>query len=175
MILYHAVKIFLLSLVCVSFQFIPHSSVALPSIFLTFLVVYIYFLCSSILLIISCVIHDSLAFLQTFPTNSLIISTTHVLLLFSYNELFFNSILHILSLSIHLLQIPSCLSLWNLLIFFNPGQIYVTGKLWQESGSALDSVWTSFILFHCTLIKLSLSTISCLHTEDRKTCDSCNE
>jgi len=64
-VLWSSFLIFLPGFVCGSFQFVPQSSVVLPSSLLSFF----HFLRSSTLLIISCVIHDFPASLSTFQPN----------------------------------------------------------------------------------------------------------
>jgi hypothetical protein len=135
-------------------SFLSLLSFFLPSSLLTFF----HFLHLSILLIISCVIHDFLALLSTFPTKSLIVSNTHFLILFYSTSTF--PLPHLIAprFSSRLLY-TSChgaysfykshlgFRMWNLMIFFNLVQIVTISKLWSESESAPGSVCTSFTLF----------------------------
>ena len=74
-LLTYALRFFFFGLVCDTLQFVPHTSVVLPS----FLVVEIFTLLSFIHFIDHfCVIHGFLAFLTTFPAKSLIISNTRM-------------------------------------------------------------------------------------------------
>ena len=74
----YVLKIFLFGIICSSFQFISQPPVVLPA---SSVLKFFHFLFSSILLIISCVIHGFLALFSTFPTRSLRVFKTHSFIL----------------------------------------------------------------------------------------------
>ena len=100
--------------------------VILPFVLLTFF----NFLRSSILLIISCVIHGLLAFLSIFPSKSITVCNTHFLILFQHTSTFPHS--HSIALSFSFwvsctIRYWTCnfskfslgFPFWNLMIFCN--------------------------------------------------------
>jgi len=126
------------------------------SFFLPFLFLPFYLLHSSILLIISSVIHGFLALLSSFPQQSLIVRNTHFLLLFHCTFTFPLSHLIASGFSSRVsctffhwaCNFSRChLGFWDFMIFCSLVWILAISKLWSESISAPDSVHTSFIFF----------------------------
>ena len=136
---------------------------------------FFYFLLSSILLIISCVIRGFIALFSTFLTRSLTVSNTHSFILFHCTSTFplshpvaprFSSgVSYTLRCSAYNFSKSLCGRLFcTLIIFFNLVQILATSKLWsvnicpRQCLHILHNVSES--MFHKYLVQLMSTPIS---------------